>query len=47
MSLIIDESEIFINNIQNQFTVYTLLMMSESDSSTITIHIVDNMLTLS
>jgi len=47
MSLIIDESEVFVNNIQNQLTVYALLMMPESDSSTIVIHIVSKMLTLS
>jgi len=32
---------VFINNIQNQFTVYTLLMMPESDSLTIVIYVVD------
>jgi len=47
MSLIIDEPEAFINNIQNQFTIYALLMMPESDSSTTAVHIVDKMLTLS
>ncbi len=31
MSLIINESKTFINNIQNQSAVYTLLMMSETD----------------
>jgi len=46
MSLTIDESEAFVNNIQNQFAVYTLLMMSESDSLTTTIHVVDKMLIL-
>ncbi len=47
MSLTINESEMFINNIQNQFTIYTLLMMPESDSSTTVIHVVDEMLMLS
>ncbi len=47
MSLIIDESEAFINNIQNQLTVYALLMMSKSDSSTTAIHIVSEMSMLS
>ncbi len=47
MSLIINESEMFINNIQNQFTIYTLLMMPESGSSTTVIHIVNKMSTLS
>jgi len=46
MSLTIDKSEVFINNIQNQSAVYTLLMMPESDSLTITVHVVDKMLTL-
>ncbi len=46
MSLTIDESEAFVNNIQNQFAVYTLLMMSESDSLTTAIHVVDKMLIL-
>ncbi len=47
MSLTIDEPKAFINNIQNQFTVYTLLMMPESGSSTTVIHIVSEMSTLS
>jgi len=47
MSLIIDESEVFINNIQNQSAVYTLLMMFKSGSSTTAIHIVDKMSALS
>jgi len=47
MSLTIDESEVFINNIQNQSAVYALLMMSKSDSSTTVIHVVSKMLTLS
>ena len=47
MSLTIDESKAFVNNIQNQLTVYTLLMMSKSDSSTTAIYVVDEMLTLS
>ncbi len=46
MSLIIDESEAFINNIQNQSAVYTLLMMPESDSSTTAVYVVSKMLTL-
>ncbi len=44
MSLTIDESKVFINNIQNQFTIYALLMMSKSDSSTTAIYVVDKML---
>jgi len=47
MSLIIDESEVFINNIQNQSAVYTLLMMPESVSSTTAVHVVSKMLMLS
>ncbi len=47
MSLTIDESEVFINNIQNQSAIYALLMMSKSDSSTTVIHVVSKMLTLS
>ncbi len=46
MSLTIDESEVFINNIQNQSAIYTLLMMPESGSSTTVIHVVSKMLTL-
>ncbi len=47
MSLTINEFKMFINNIQNQLTVYTLLIMPESDSSTTAVHVVDKMLTLS
>ncbi len=47
MSLIIDESKVFINNIQNQSAVYALLMMPESGSSTTAVHVVDKMSTLS
>ena len=37
----------FINNIQNQFTVYALLMMPESGSSTTVIHIINKTSALS
>jgi len=47
MSLTIDEPEVFINNIQNQFAVYALLMMSKSGSSTTVIHVVDKTSALS
>jgi len=47
MPLNIDEPEVFINNIQNQSAVYTLLMMSESVSSTTAVHVVSKMSTLS
>jgi len=47
MSLTIDESEMFINNIQNQSAVYVLLMMSKSDSLTTVIYVVNETLMLS
>jgi len=47
MPLIIDEPEVFINNIQNQLIIYTLLMMPKSGSSTTAVHIVSKMSTLS
>jgi len=47
MPLTIDESEVFINNIQNQLTVYTLLMMPKSVSSTTAVHVVSKTSTLS
>ncbi len=47
MSLTIDELKMFINNIQNQSAVYTLLMMSKSDSLITVIYVVDDMLMLS
>ncbi len=46
MPLIIDEPEVFINNIQNQLTIYTLLMMPESVSSTTAIYVVNKTLML-
>jgi len=47
MSLTIDDSEVFVNNIQNQSAVYGLLMMSESVSSITVIYVVSKMLMLS
>ncbi len=47
MPLTIDEPEVFINNIQNQLTVYALLMMPESGSLTTAIHVVSKMSALS
>jgi len=47
MFLIINKFKIFINNIQNQLTVYALLMMPETDSLTTAVHVVDDILVLS
>jgi len=47
MPLTIDEPEVFINNIQNQLTVYALLMMPELGSLTTAIHVVSKMSALS
>jgi len=47
MSLTINESEMFVNNIQNQSAVYTLLMMSKSVSLTTAVHVISKMSMLS